>query len=684
MRRRVHVPLQIVGSSSSSSAPPSTVRRLMPKAEVEAKYAEKMEEILQNTFGHPQFRPSQREVMVSILSGQDTFVLMPTGAGKSLCFQLPALVLDGITVVVSPLIALMQNQVEKLLQKGISAALLCSSQKKDERDLIQRDITSKQPKTKLLYVTPELIDTQGFLNTLYSLRNNNKLAMFVVDEAHAISEWGHDFRFAYRKLSVFKERFNSTPVCALTATATNRVQTDVVNSLRLDKPLIITLSFNRPNIYYEVRFKDLLGNVHNDIASFISNRAGACGIIYCHKRETCGHVASKLKERGVNAEAYHAGLRDADRTAVQTKWMTGEVDIIVATIAFGMGIDKPDVRFVIHFDVPKNLEGFYQESGRAGRDGKSSVSLLYYSKDDKSLNSFLLAQAAQKQRERQGQQTGPQPRQNAINNSWEKMVEYCEGKPGCKRKRLLEYFGENTTRLVCGNCDYCIDREKVTKDIKAFNSTERNFASAGFAERQLNALRKKGAKSGGNEGWANEGGEEEFYDSENVFEAKQVAARGPSIDDCGSEKQFWSTLERMEQTEERKQGQKRKFGKFGHLLDQRPSSFCRASDLTDKRVKTDADHGTGFSKASALLKPAAGRGASASTRGGRPSGAAAGRGRGASTGGPVQSTLTAFTKAGSLPRGTTQTTSPSTEPSTAAPRTTKLKPFSALEEIDIV
>jgi len=453
------------------------------------------------------------------------------------------------------------------------------------------------------------------------------LALFVVDEAHAISEWGHDFRFAYRKLSVFKERFSSTPVCALTATATKRVQNDVVNSLQLDKPLMVALSFNRPNIYYEVRYKDLLGNIHTDMASFIAERNGACGIIYCHKRETCGNVAAKLKEKGVSAEAYHAGLKDKDRTTVQTKWMRGEVDIIVATIAFGMGIDKADVRFVIHFDVPKNLEGFYQESGRAGRDGKASVSLLYYSKDDKSLNTFLLSQAAEKQKERRGKSNY---QQTAINNSWEKMIEYCEGKPSCKRKRLLEYFGERMMHTSCSYCDYCTDKQTVTNNLKTFHSTERNFGGSGFAERQLKAI-YKGARN-------KEGKEKEGHDLPSFTE--RTVAKGPSIAECGSEEQFWSTLEKMEGAEERK-GHKRKFGKFHHLLAQRQSSFCKASQLADvsKRAKiSQTGPVVGRPKSSnALDKDSA-------TRPKRPGLA------GSSITTNTQSTLTYFTKASSLPR----------------------------------
>ncbi|KAL6072093.1 DNA helicase, variant 2 [Balamuthia mandrillaris] len=387
----------------------------------------------------------------------------------------------------------MENQVSGLLKKGIHASILCSAQSKKDKTAVEQDISSAKPRTKLLYVTPELIATPNFQRILLKLYDRNQLGMFAVDEAHAISEWGHDFRSAYRKLSVLKEKFPYIPICALTATATTTypfsycfpslslslslsplpspltpsytVREDVTTQLCLQSPLSVCLSFNRPNIYYEVRFKELTTYVYEDISTFIATQPPGSGIVYCHRRETCEDVARRLRSAQIKAEPYHAGLKDTERRTVQSKWASGEVDVMVATIAFGMGIDKPDVRYVIHFNLPKNLEGFYQESGRGGRDGQPAKSLLYYSQQDESLNNFLLEKEFERQRQRLNLPDGKLSiQQQAAESTWKKMVAYCKA-GSCRRKLLLAYFGERFggSSSGCGNCDYCIDGGKTVK-----------------------------------------------------------------------------------------------------------------------------------------------------------------------------------------------------------------------------
>ncbi|EKX53795.1 hypothetical protein GUITHDRAFT_52059, partial [Guillardia theta CCMP2712] len=340
---------------------------------------------LKQAFGLSDFRPLQKEAIHNVLGGKDVIVCLATGGGKSLCYQLPALVLPGVTVVISPLIALMQDQVFSLREKGIDAVLLNSTLSPTEtRNILHRLWAIKHSPIKLLYVTPEALSGSTLFPYLNRLNEQNKLSLFAIDEAHCISSWGHDFRPAFRKLSILKRFYSKVPVIALTATATKRVRDDIASTLMLNNPEFLIATFNRPNITYEVRFKEQVpdSDVQGDIARFLSKMKGQCGIIYCFKRTECSEIAMYLKGKGFSIEAYHAGLKNDERSEILQNWTEGKIHIVAATVAFGMGIDKADVRFVIHQTMPKSMESFYQESGRAGRDGKPSVSVLYYSEDD--------------------------------------------------------------------------------------------------------------------------------------------------------------------------------------------------------------------------------------------------------------------------------------------------------------
>lgn len=395
-----------------------------------------LEKYLKNYFGYDQFRPGQRQVIEDALQNRDLMVVMPTGGGKSLCFQLPALLKPGLTVVVSPLIALMQDQVEALRNNNISATFLNSSL--NTYQVRSREEAIMSGKVKLLYVAPERLVSERFLPLLEVVKEKIGLANFAIDEAHCVSEWGHDFRPEYRQLILLKKRFAHVPTIALTATATDRVRADIIQQLGLKQPSIHIASFNRQNLYYEVRPKS--SRSYSEILEIVRENEGS-GIIYCLTRKKVDELTVKLQNDKVAALPYHAGLTDDERSKNQTKFIRDDVRVMVATIAFGMGINKPDVRFVIHSDLPRNLESYYQESGRAGRDGEPSRCTLFFSFGDVKTIEWSI-----------NQKTDPQE-QLIAKQQLRQVIDYAEG-TDCRRTIQLGYFGERFPGN-CGNCDNC-------------------------------------------------------------------------------------------------------------------------------------------------------------------------------------------------------------------------------------
>lgn len=401
---------------------------------------------LQEHFGFEGFKGEQEKIIKSILSGTDTFVIMPTGGGKSLCYQLPALLSDGVAIIVSPLIALMKNQVDLIRSYSsrdsvahfLNSTLTKAQQKKVKTDLLEG-------RTKMLYVAPETLTKQENIDFFADMN----ISFVAVDEAHCISEWGHDFRPEYRKLRDMIDEINpKLPIIALTATATPKVQDDIVKNLSLRKPEIFIASFNRPNLYYEIMPKGKKEVVLKNMVKFIHSMKGKSGIIYTLNRKTTEELASTLQANGISAVAYHAGLEANIRAQRQDQFLMEEVDVIVATIAFGMGIDKPDVRFVIHYNIPKSLENYYQETGRAGRDGMEGKCILYYSHKDVQKLEHLMRDKPLSEREMGAQ---------LISET----VAYAESGV-CRRKLLLHYFGEKLEQDNCGNCDNCLNpKEKL-------------------------------------------------------------------------------------------------------------------------------------------------------------------------------------------------------------------------------
>ena len=398
-------------------------------------------EQLKRYFGFDKFKGNQEEIMINLLDGNDTFVLMPTGGGKSLCYQLPSLIMEGTAIVISPLIALMKNQVDAMRnfseEDGI-AHFINSSLNKAAIDQVKSDILSG--KTKLLYVAPESLTKDEYVDFLRSV----KISFYAVDEAHCISEWGHDFRPEYRRIRPIINEIGKAPVIALTATATPKVQHDIQKNLGMVNAKVYKSSFNRPNLYYEVRSKTV--NVDKEIIKFIKNNQEKSGIIYCLSRKKVEELAEILQANGINAKAYHAGMDSATRTQNQDDFLMEKIDVIVATIAFGMGIDKPDVRYVIHYDIPKSLEGYYQETGRAGRDGGEGQCITFYTnKDLQKLEKFM--------------QGKPVAEQEIGRQLLLETAAYAESSV-CRRKSLLHYFGEEYTEENCGNCDNCLNPKK--------------------------------------------------------------------------------------------------------------------------------------------------------------------------------------------------------------------------------
>src|SRR5579859_798327 len=402
--------------------------------ELSAPRRERALSVLRATFGYGSFRPLQEEIVGAVLAGRDTFVLMPTGGGKSLCYQLPALLLEGMTVVVSPLIALMQDQVDQLTALGVAATFINSSLDLGEMDRRRRAVARGD--VKLLYVAPERFASPGFLNLL----GNTGVARFAIDEAHCISEWGHDFRPDYRELKRLRQVFPETPFAAFTATATARVQQDIVAQLGLKHAAQFRASFNRANLFYEVRPKK---SAYEQLRRYLRGRRRDSGIIYCQSREGTEKLAAKLRADGFSATAYHAGLEPDERRERQGAFIRDDVRIMVATIAFGMGIDKPDVRFVVHADLPRNLEGYYQESGRAGRDGDPADCILFYSYGDVTKVMRFIDEKP------------PAERRVAV-QQLRQMANWAAD-PACRRRALLAYFDEQFPGQNAPCCDVCRD-----------------------------------------------------------------------------------------------------------------------------------------------------------------------------------------------------------------------------------
>ena len=392
---------------------------------------------LKQYFGFESFKGDQEKIIRNVLNGNNTFVLMPTGGGKSLCYQLPSLIMEGTAIVVSPLIALMKNQVDVI--NGMSeevgvAHYLNSSLNKAAIDKVKKDIRSGL--TKLLYVAPESLTKEEYVEFLKTV----KISFYAIDEAHCISEWGHDFRPEYRRIRPIINHIGNAPVIALTATATDKVRTDIKKSLGIMDATEFKSSFNRPNLYYEVRPKT--AEIDRDIVKFIRQNSGKSGIIYCLSRKKVEELAAVLQANNIKAAAYHAGFDSATRSATQDDFLMERIDVIVATIAFGMGIDKPDVRFVIHYDIPKSLEGYYQETGRAGRDGGEGKCIAFFShKDLRKLEKFMEGK--------------PVAEQDIGRQLLQETAAYAESSV-CRRKMLLHYFGEEYGKDNCGNCDNCL------------------------------------------------------------------------------------------------------------------------------------------------------------------------------------------------------------------------------------
>ncbi|MGL5831128.1 MAG: RecQ family ATP-dependent DNA helicase, partial [Candidatus Altimarinota bacterium] len=408
-----------------------------------------MRTILKNYFGYDEFRPLQEEIIDNVLAKKDTLVIMPTGGGKSLCYQLPAIKLEGLTLVVSPLIALMKDQVDSLKANGVPAEFINSSLSTVDIEEIQW--RAEEGKIKILYIAPERLSVEAFREFLGKIN----VQLIAIDEAHCISEWGHDFRPEYRNLKKLRGDFPEVPVIALTATATLKVKKDIIEQLHLQSAKVFSRSFNRENLSYAVQPKR---GVFDQLQVLLEKHKDQSVIIYCSSRKTTEELALDLRKLNITAAAYHAGLDPEKRSATQDKFIRDEINIIVATIAFGMGIDKPDVRLVVHYDLPKSLEGYYQETGRAGRDGLASECVLFYSYGDKMKQDYFIRQISAEDERMMAEQ------------KLDQVIEFCELQH-CRRGYLLKYFGEIWETVNCASCDSCItpkeefDATEVTNKI---------------------------------------------------------------------------------------------------------------------------------------------------------------------------------------------------------------------------
>jgi ATP-dependent DNA helicase RecQ len=392
--------------------------------------------ILQRYFGHTAFKPYQREIIQDLLEGRDVLAVLATGGGKSLCYQVPALIGDGVTLVISPLIALMKDQVDDLQGRGIPAEALNSSCSYAATRRILSEL--EEGIVQILYVSPEKAVSDDFLTLVASL----PITLIAVDEAHCISMWGHQFRPEYRALRVLKERFPQVPMVALTATATPDVRDDIVRQLNLNNPPVYVGSFNRENLRYVVVPKG--EDAYERLCGYLQGRGGEAGIVYLATRDGAATLAARLRADGLRALPYHAGMTAAARERTHDRFMAGKVPVVCATSAFGMGIDKPDVRFVVHYDMPKTLEAYYQESGRAGRDGGESDCILFYHDDDaRRLRSFI------------DRDLPSEFQRRVARSKLQRMVDYCSTTGVCRRRQVLEYFGERFEEVPCGGCDVC-------------------------------------------------------------------------------------------------------------------------------------------------------------------------------------------------------------------------------------
>jgi ATP-dependent DNA helicase RecQ len=402
------------------------------------------EQALKHFFGYDRFRLAQKEIIAAAMANQDVLAIMPTGGGKSICFQLPALLKNGITIVVSPLISLMQDQVTALQDNGIAATYLNSSVTGIEVQNRSQRVLSGE--IKLLYVAPERLMSDRFLEFLDQIQHSIGIATFAIDEAHCVSEWGHDFRPDYRQLSTIRLRYPHAPFLALTATATDRVRQDIIHQLQLRQPSVSVSSFNRQNLYYEIRPKSK--DCYKQLIKIVKQNQGS-GIIYCLSRKKVDEITAQLQRDGIDALPYHAGLNNSVREENQQRFIRDDVRVIVATVAFGMGINKLDVRFVVHYDLPRNLEGYYQESGRAGRDGEPADCIFFFGYGDIKTIEFLIAQKADPE-------TGDPllAEQQVAKQQLRQVIDYAEGTE-CRRRIQLRYFGEDFPGN-CGNCDNCL------------------------------------------------------------------------------------------------------------------------------------------------------------------------------------------------------------------------------------